>query len=94
MLVWKLLGKVLETVLWRIDPLLGEHSETNETKAVTRQRPALNNGRTARSEAISRNRPSSVQLVQCREVKSWLVSKLVRELQFSPCELLLLEAGS
>jgi hypothetical protein len=36
-----------------------------------------------------------VQLVQCgARVKNWLVTGLVRELQFSRCELLLLEAGS
>jgi hypothetical protein len=32
--------------------------------------------------------------VEYSEVKSWLVTLLVRELQFSRCELLLLEAGS
>jgi hypothetical protein len=38
--------------------------------------------------------PTAWELVQCREVKSWLVNELVGELQFSRCELLLLEAGS
>jgi hypothetical protein len=39
-------------------------------------------------------RPAECSLVEFREVKSWLVSELVRELQFSPCDLLLFEAGS
>jgi hypothetical protein len=61
-------------VLWRIDPLLRNDQETNnETTVVARQRPARNSGSTigggvfyvARSEAIPRNRPSSVQLAQC-----------------------------
>jgi hypothetical protein len=38
--------------------------------------------------------PPAWELVQCREVKSWLVSELVRELQFSRCEMLLVETGS
>jgi hypothetical protein len=49
------------------------------------------------SEDISIDRPSSVQLVQCSGVErvGWLVNELIRGwLQFSRCELLLLEAGS
>jgi hypothetical protein len=37
-------------------------------------------------------RVSAVQ--RSGKLVGWLVSELVRELQFSPCELLLLEAGS
>jgi hypothetical protein len=89
--------------MWHIDPLLDNDRET------TRQRPLLgsgprNNGSNvevdvfyvAHSEAVSRDRPSSDQLVQLRWEKwSYLVGEWVRGLlRFSPCELLLLEAGS
>jgi hypothetical protein len=58
--------------VWHIDPLIGNGRETNkETMAAARQRPARKNGSTVgsgvfyvvRSEAISLDRPSSVQLV-------------------------------
>jgi hypothetical protein len=65
----------LNETLWHIDLLLGNNRETNETTAVARQRPARNNGSTVgsgvfyvvHSEAVSRDRPSSVQLVQCSQ---------------------------
>jgi hypothetical protein len=66
--------KEFSSILWHIDPLLGNDSETNnETTAFARLRPAHNNGSTVgggvfyvvRSEAISHDRPNSVSAVQC-----------------------------
>jgi hypothetical protein len=89
--------------LWHIDTLLANDRETNnETTAVARQWPARNNGSTVGSsvfyvifsEVISRDRPSSVKLVQWSGAR-WLMSEFVKGLlRFSPCEPLLLEAGS
>jgi hypothetical protein len=71
-------------IMQRTDPLLGTDCDTNnETTAIARQRAVRSNGSTVGghvfyvvcSKAISCNQPSSVQLVQCREVKGWLVSQ-------------------
>jgi hypothetical protein len=71
-------------MLWRVSTLLGNDGETNETTEFARQMPAINNGITVRSgilyvirtEAISRDRPSSVQSMQRRRVDR---SELIRE---------------
>jgi hypothetical protein len=48
MLVWKLVGKVLETILWRTDSLLSNAREiNNETMTVARQHLSRKNGSTA-----------------------------------------------
>jgi hypothetical protein len=70
----KLLGtkSLKEGLMCHIDLLLSnDHKANNETRAVTRQRPALSNGSTVgsgvfyvvRSESISLDQQSSVQLV-------------------------------
>jgi hypothetical protein len=91
----------MRSILCHVYPLLDNDRETNnKTIAVTRQRQINSKqitvfffcdpcrdviSRTVSEELISR----SVELV-----KSWLVSEWVRGLlRFSPCELLLLEAG-
>jgi hypothetical protein len=93
-------------ILWHIDPLLSnDHNTSNETTTVARQRPACNIESTVggsvfyvvRSEAISRDRPSSVSAVQCSavELSVFVGEQLVRGLlRFSPCESLLLETGN
>jgi hypothetical protein len=63
-------------------PVARQRPRNKETTGVARQRPEHNNRSTVgsgvfcvvRSEAVSRDWPSSVELMQCREVKSWLVS--------------------
>jgi hypothetical protein len=73
-------------------PLLGnDHKRSNDNKAVARQEPVCNSGSTVGSsvfcvvcsEAVSRNRLSSVHVLQCSAVQctgvqwsgaSWLVS--------------------
>jgi hypothetical protein len=90
-------------ILWIKEPFLGSDGETkNETTIGDMQRSARNNGSTleggvfyvVHSKAISRDRPSSVQLVsavQWSDMGGECVRGLLR---FSLRELLLLEAGS
>jgi hypothetical protein len=74
--------------LWRINPLLGNDSETNETTAVARQRASRNSGSTVggdvfyvvRSEATSHDRPNSVTWGNAVQGSGELVGELVRGL--------------
>jgi hypothetical protein len=90
-------------ILWHTDLLLGNDHKTNEKTAVARQQPMYNNGGTVgggvfyvvHSAAILRDWASSVNSCSAGKWRvGWWVSELVRELQFSHCGLLLLEAGS
>jgi hypothetical protein len=70
--------KIIITILWHIDPMLGNDHETDETTAVARQRTASNSGNTigssvfymVHSEDVSLDRQFSVQLVSAVQLNT------------------------